>query len=103
MIAEGGHVCLIHRREVSNICHKDGRFHYVDQARTVLGQKAGEVGYGLCRLRCCPARDDRSITRTELAGHDQPGPSGDNRRVRAYRRDAQRGGREDGPTAGREG
>ena len=101
MIAEGGHVCLIDSREISDICHKDGRFHHVDQARTVFGQKAGEVGDGLCRLRCYPTRDDRPVTHTELAGHDQPGPSGDHRRVGAYRRDAQRGRRVDGPIAGR--
>jgi hypothetical protein len=86
VVAEGNSVRLIDRREISDICHKDSGFHYVDQAGTVLGQKAGEVGNGLCRLRSNPARYDGPVPRAQLAGHDQPRPSRDNRRVRAYRR-----------------
>jgi hypothetical protein len=91
--AERSSICLVDRSVISDICHEDSGFDYVYQARAVLGQKTGEVGNGLCRLRSNPARDDRPVPRAQLAGHDQPRASRDNRRVRAYRRGTHRGGR----------
>ena len=51
----------------------------------MLGQQGRKVGDGLSRLLPGPAGDKGTVSDAQLARNDQPRPSLDHRRIRAYR------------------